>query len=45
MIGGFRTQLSPPPFFIEERLTWEARRLPLAGRRGLSLVSCSPTGR
>jgi biotin carboxylase len=24
VLGGFRTQLSPPPFFIEERLTWEA---------------------
>jgi biotin carboxylase len=24
VLGGFRTQLSPLPFFIEERLTWEA---------------------
>jgi biotin carboxylase len=24
VLGGFRTTLSPPPFFIEERLTWEA---------------------
>jgi biotin carboxylase len=23
VLGGFRTRLSPPPFFIEERLTWE----------------------
>jgi biotin carboxylase len=23
VLGGFRTQLSPPPFFIEERLTWD----------------------
>lgn len=23
VLGGFRTTLSPPPFFIEERLTWE----------------------
>jgi biotin carboxylase len=23
VLGGFRTQLSPLPFFIEERLTWE----------------------
>ena len=24
VLGGFRTRLSPPPYFIEERLTWEA---------------------
>jgi len=24
VLGGFRTQLSPAPFFIEERLTWDA---------------------
>jgi hypothetical protein len=24
VLGGFRTRLSPPPFFIEERLTWDA---------------------
>jgi len=24
VLGGFRTRLSPAPFFIEERLTWEA---------------------
>jgi hypothetical protein len=24
VLGGFRTTLSPPPFFIEERLTWDA---------------------
>ncbi len=24
MLGGFRTRLSPLPFFIEERLTWDA---------------------
>ena len=23
VLGGFRTDVSPPPFFIEERLTWE----------------------
>jgi biotin carboxylase len=23
-LGGFRTDVSPPPFFIEERLTWDA---------------------
>jgi biotin carboxylase len=23
VLGGFRTTVSPPPFFIEERLTWE----------------------
>ncbi|MFG1808070.1 acetyl-CoA carboxylase biotin carboxylase subunit family protein [Streptomyces sp. NPDC049040] len=23
VLGGFRTRLSPPPYFIEERLTWE----------------------
>ena len=23
VLGGFRTDLSPPPFFIEERLTWD----------------------
>jgi biotin carboxylase len=32
VLGGFRTQLSPPPFFIEERLTWEAC-VPGAARR------------
>lgn len=32
VLGGFRTQLSPPPFFIEERLIWEAL-LPDAARR------------
>jgi len=31
VLGGFRTRLSPPPFFIEERLTWEAP-VPAAGR-------------
>ena len=31
VLGGFRTRLSPPPFFIEERLTWEAP-VPQAGR-------------
>ncbi len=25
VLGGFRTRLSPPPFFIEERLTFQAR--------------------
>jgi biotin carboxylase len=25
MLGGFRTTLSPLPFFIEERLTWDAQ--------------------
>ncbi len=24
VLGGFRTQVSAPPFFIEERLTWDA---------------------
>jgi len=24
VLGGFQTRLSPPPFFIEERLSWEA---------------------
>jgi biotin carboxylase len=24
VLGGFRTTVSPPPFFIEERLTWDA---------------------
>ena len=24
VLGGFRTSLSPPPYFIEERLTWDA---------------------
>jgi len=24
VLGGFRTRLSPPPFFVEERLTWDA---------------------
>ncbi|WP_327292888.1 ATP-grasp domain-containing protein [Streptomyces sp. NBC_01198] len=23
VLGGFRTRLSPPPYFIEERLTWD----------------------
>ena len=23
VLGGFRTRVSPPPFFIEERLTWD----------------------
>lgn len=26
VLGGFRTQLSPPPYFIEERLTWDPDR-------------------
>ena len=26
VLGGFRTRLSPLPFFIEERLTWDAAR-------------------
>jgi hypothetical protein len=26
VLGGFRTRLSPPPYFIEERLTWEPDR-------------------
>ena len=38
VLGGFRTQLSPPPFFIEERLTWEARRPPAATRHVLSAL-------
>jgi biotin carboxylase len=32
VLGGFRTRLSPPPFFIEERLTWETP-VPEAARR------------
>jgi len=31
VLGGFRTRLSPLPFFIEERLTWEDA-VPEAGR-------------
>ena len=31
VLGGFRTRLSPRPFFIEERLTWDAP-VPQAGR-------------
>jgi hypothetical protein len=31
VLGGFRTTLSPPPFFIEERLTWAAP-VPAAAR-------------
>jgi hypothetical protein len=30
-LGGFRTELSPPPFFVEERLTFD-RRLPADGK-------------
>jgi hypothetical protein len=26
VLGGFRTRLSPPPYFIEERLTWEGEQ-------------------
>ncbi|WP_329181910.1 ATP-grasp domain-containing protein [Streptomyces sp. NBC_01477] len=26
VLGGFRTRLSPPPYFIEERLTWDPDR-------------------
>jgi biotin carboxylase len=26
VLGGFHTRLSPPPYFIEERLTWEPDR-------------------
>ena len=48
VLGGFRTQLSPPPFFIEERLTWEAwvpevatRHVLVAlGDLGVSFGSC-----
>jgi biotin carboxylase len=32
VLGGFRTTLCPPPFFIEERLTWDAPAPPAAGR-------------
>jgi biotin carboxylase len=28
VLGGFRTRLSPPPYFIEERLTWDPDRPP-----------------
>ncbi|HEY3477907.1 MAG TPA: siderophore biosynthesis protein [Streptomyces sp.] len=28
VLGGFRTRLSPPPYFIEERLTWEPGQEP-----------------
>jgi len=48
VLGGFRTQLSRPPFFIEERLAWEAwvpgvaRRHVLAalGDLGASFGAC-----
>ncbi len=32
VLGGFHTRLSPPPFFIEERLTWDTT-VPLSARR------------
>jgi len=48
VLGGFRTQLSPLPFFIEERLTWdapvpdEARRhvLPALAELGATFGAC-----
>lgn len=32
VLGGFCTRLSPPPYFIEERLTWDAH-VPDAGKK------------
>ncbi len=32
VLGGFRTRVSPPPFFIEERLSWDVT-LPVGARR------------
>jgi biotin carboxylase len=48
VLGGFRTALSPPPYFIEERLTWaapapEAARehvLGALGALGVSFGAC-----
>jgi hypothetical protein len=38
VLGGFRTRLSPAPFFIEERLTWEAWVPGIAARHVLAAL-------
>lgn len=38
VLGGFRTDLSAPPFFVEERLTWDPPP-PEAGKHVLSVLS------
>jgi biotin carboxylase len=45
VLGGFRTTLSPPPYFIEERLTWaapapDAAREHVLGALGVTFGAC-----
>ena len=39
VLGGFRTRLSPLPFFIEERLTWDASVPPAAREHVLGALA------
>ena len=39
VLGGFRTTLSPPPYFIEERLTWDSAPPRAAGEHVMGALA------
>lgn len=44
VLGGFRTRLSPPPYFIEERLTWDPDRPPAVEAQVLAQLDALGVG-